>query len=217
MTAGLTSTAAIDAVAAVTAADRWVEVVSVLAATLAGVFAVAAIAKLTDPSTTIAEFRALGVPGARPLARLVPLAELGTAGLLLAAPRPGAVVSLALLSAFTAVLAAVVRSGREVSCGCLGGRNRSPITALTLARNGALMILAGAVATVEALVIPSPPTVLAVGSILVAATVAGQLLTLRAVVGRLWDLGPAGEPTPAGPPAISPVAPADPDLKGMTA
>ena len=192
-------------------AERLIEAASVLTVALAVLFAFAALAKLTNPTTTAREFRTIGLPLADPLARLVPVAELGAATLLLVRPQTGALVSFVLLTAFTAVLAAIVRSGRDVSCGCLGSANDAPVTVRTLARNGVLLLMAGAAATIESLTVPELPTVMAVGSVLLVATLLGQLVALRATIGRLWDLGPAGEPITDSTSSL------DPDLKGLPA
>ena len=113
---------------------------------LALVLVVAAGAKLRRPEATAGELAALGLLAAAPLARLVPLVELATAATLVVAPAWGGVVAFALLAAFTTVLVGVLRSGRVVSCACFGGIAERPVSALTLARNAALLALAAVAA-----------------------------------------------------------------------
>lgn len=115
---------------------------------LAGVLAVAGVAKLRRPADTAADFASLGLPAARPLAVVVPVVELACAALLVVVPGWGGVAAFGLLALFTANLVAVVRSGRVVSCACFGSASRSPISARHLVRNGALLVLALAAATV---------------------------------------------------------------------
>jgi uncharacterized membrane protein YphA (DoxX/SURF4 family) len=109
---------------------------------LAVIFAVAAVAKFRSPGSTKSDFRSLGLPRPELLAVLVPITEVLSALLLLAAPGWGGVLAFSLLAAFTATLAAVLRSGRVASCACFGGTTATPISARHLVRNALLMLLA---------------------------------------------------------------------------
>lgn len=108
---------------------------------LATLFVVAGLAKLRDPESTAAEMRELRLRMPAVLARVIPLAELGTAAALILRPSIGGIVAVALLAAFTAVLVGVVRSGREVSCRCFGGLTDTPVSNWTLGRNGVLIVI----------------------------------------------------------------------------
>lgn len=114
---------------------------------LAAVLVVAAVAKLRDPEATAADFASLGLPAGPLLARAVPAAELATAAALVLNPGWGGVVAFALLAAFTAVLASVIRSGRVATCACFGGSTAEPVSARHLVRNGVLLALAAIAAT----------------------------------------------------------------------
>lgn len=158
-----------------------------LAVFLAGVFVVAAAAKVRTPTATATTFRRLGVPAADVTARAVPLVELVVATVLLAAPRAGAVGALVLLVAFTAVLARAVARGVDVSCGCFGAASSAPITDVTLLRN-ALLVAAAVVAAVfsAAPAVPSfAAVVLASTSALLGAIVVAAA-DVKRTVGRIW-------------------------------
>jgi hypothetical protein len=113
---------------------------------LAVVLVVAAGAKLVRGDATGAEMAELGLVAPGLLARLVPMAELVAAALLVILPPWGGTLSFALLAAFTAVLIQVLRSGRTVSCSCFGGLADRPISRWTLARNVVLLLLAAVAA-----------------------------------------------------------------------
>lgn len=106
---------------------------------------VAAIAKLEDRdafSRTLA-----AIPWVRPwLARYlsvgVPIGEVATFGLLVSAPRVGAVAALALLALFTAVIMIELVSGRRFACGCFGSVATNTVGPATVTRNVALCGLA---------------------------------------------------------------------------
>jgi hypothetical protein len=114
---------------------------------LGAVLVVAAVAKLRHPLATATDLAELGLAGPALLARLIPVAELATAGALFVAPPWGGVVAFALLAAFTAVLARVLRSGRAVSCACFGATSSRPISAATVARNVLLLAMAALATT----------------------------------------------------------------------
>ncbi len=162
---------------------------------LAGVFAVAGGIKLLDPTKTVAEFRQLRLPAPAILARAVPMAELATAFAIVVRPRFGALPATIMLLGFTAVVAATLRSGRTVSCGCLGALSRQPISGATMARNLVLMAMAAMTATVPSLGVPDAASLMATFSLLFMAVLATQLFMLRRTIGRLWSVELAGEQT----------------------
>jgi uncharacterized membrane protein YphA (DoxX/SURF4 family) len=155
---------------------------------LAAVLVWAGAAKLARPATTAASFEALGVPAPRALARAVPVAELALSAALLAAPRPGAAASLAVLAAFTAVLARALARGTTAGCACFGSPSAEPVSASDLVRNGLLAALAltalAAPPTDPSL--PSP----AAATVVLVATAAGAAL-VRVSRGRRRPGGPA--------------------------
>ena len=83
------------------------------------------------------------------MAKAVPAIELATAAALIIAPGWGAVVAFAMLAAFTATLAAVLRSGTVASCACFGGTSTSPVSARHLTRNVLLLVLAMLAASLD--------------------------------------------------------------------
>ena len=116
---------------------------------LAVVFMVAAVAKARDPDGTARDFASLGLPRSRWWATGVPVVEVLTAIALIIAPGWGGVVATTLLVGFTVTLAAVVRSGRVVTCACFGGASAEPVSVRDLVRNAVLMVPAVAATTVE--------------------------------------------------------------------
>jgi peroxiredoxin len=116
---------------------------------LVAVFAVAGAAKLRDrPGTrlTLEDF-GLSERISRPVALLLPLAELTVAGLLLfdATASAGAIGALVLLGAFMAGIAFNLARGRRPDCNCFGQLHSKPAGPATLARNATLAILAALV------------------------------------------------------------------------
>ncbi len=114
----------------------------VAAALVACIFAWSAIAKVRDRGVVGRDFAKMGIPFASVALVLVVIAEFVTAALLLVRPRLGAAAAVVLLAGFSAVLAAVIRSGRDISCGCFGANQSEPISPVDLVRNGALAALA---------------------------------------------------------------------------
>lgn len=166
---------------------------SLAALIVAAVFTIAAGSKLTAPAKTAREFNSLGLPMARLLARVVPVAELVAVALLLAIPRLGGLLSVLLVSGFTIVLFNALQSGRSVSCGCLGALSNEPISYWTIGRNVGLLLLAIAAAATESLRVPDLAAVLVGGSAALLITVGVQLLKLRSDIGTLWRIDLAGE------------------------
>ena len=113
---------------------------------LAGVFAVAAVAKLVDREGTKEAVVAFGAPArlAGALAITVPFAELAVAGLLLPASTAalGAFGAVLLLALFSAAIAITLARGETPDCHCFGQLHSTPASRMTLARNGGLLALA---------------------------------------------------------------------------
>ncbi|MGI9597385.1 MAG: MauE/DoxX family redox-associated membrane protein [Acidimicrobiales bacterium] len=168
-------------------------IASTMAVALAAVFAVAAATKISSRSTTVGEFDQLGLPAPAILARIVPAAELIVTAALVIRPRLGATMATIMLLGFTAVIVATIRSGRTVSCGCLGALGRQPITAATAARNLAFLAMAGLASTTSSLAMPGLLPMMASLSLLLLAALSIQLLALRQEIGRIWSVELAGE------------------------
>ncbi|MCV7425212.1 MauE/DoxX family redox-associated membrane protein [Mycobacterium montefiorense] len=117
---------------------------------LAGVFAVAALAKLADRSGARRAVTAFGVPrAAAPIVATAMIAtEFGIAALLTTAPwnRAGAVAALVVLAGFEAVVLVNLARGRRPECHCFGRLSSGPLGWPTLARNACLAALAAFVA-----------------------------------------------------------------------
>jgi uncharacterized membrane protein YphA (DoxX/SURF4 family) len=141
---------------------------------LAGVFALAGAAKLRDRRGTTPSFRALGLPPG--LAKAVPAAELLLAVGLVVLPGWSAAAALAVLAAFTTVLARAVRDGVAVPCNCFGSTSAAPVSAVEIVRNLLLAVVAGVALTADG---PRRPSIAAV--VLVAVVVVLGRLTLAAL------------------------------------
>jgi uncharacterized membrane protein YphA (DoxX/SURF4 family)/peroxiredoxin len=113
---------------------------------LAAVFAVAGIAKLRDLDGSRTAMRDFGVPArfAGTAGVLLPLAEIAVAIALVPTitARWAAVVGLLLLLAFILGIANALRRGESPDCHCFGQLHSAPAGPSTLARNGALALLA---------------------------------------------------------------------------
>ena len=116
---------------------------------LAGLFAVAGIAKLLDRHATRSAFEAFGIPVllARPLAVAIPAAELVISAALLPQTTAwwAALAALLLLTAFSAGVAANLLAGRAPDCNCFGQVRPQPVSRRTLVRNLAFLLSAAAV------------------------------------------------------------------------
>lgn len=112
------------------------------AVTLAALFALAAVAKLRDPDSTVDSFEALGVPNPQATGRLLPLPELATVVLLLVVPPAGGLAALVLLAFFTTFVVRRLRAGVAAPCNCFGDVAARPLSWLAVARNGVFMVLA---------------------------------------------------------------------------
>lgn len=110
------------------------------AVVLAALLLMAAVAKWRDPRGTASSFANLGLPGARILARAVPMSEAVIAVALVARPIVGGALAAVLLVAFTAVL--FVGRRRSAPCACFGSSRSRPVTTADLVRNGVLLVAA---------------------------------------------------------------------------
>ncbi len=113
---------------------------------LALVLTSAAIGKFRSRDELPHQLEVLGVPpGAVGGAAVVlPLTEVAIAVGLVAAPRSSipAWVALALLAAFTVVVAATLARGVRTACACFGASSAAPMSSRTLLRNAWLLALA---------------------------------------------------------------------------
>jgi peroxiredoxin len=147
------------------------------------VFAVAAVAKLSDLPRTRKAVESFGAsprlsPGA---AVVLPVAELTIAAMLLSAAtaRWGALAAIALLIAFSAAIARVLHRGVAVDCNCFGGLAQTEVGRGTLIRNALLGLLATFVAV----------GVESVGAFSwLAAPVSGDRLAMALLVGAVFGL-----------------------------
>lgn len=152
------------------------ELAYVAAAGIAALFAWAGRAKLRSRARTTRSFRAIGLPVPGALAIGVPVVELVLALTLLVVPAVAATATIALLAAFTVVLARIVLAGREVSCACFGSAGSETVTWVELARNGALISVALVIA-----ITGTTPVVPGIAALIAAGTVAATLAVLLAL------------------------------------
>ena len=160
---------------------------------VAVVFALAAVAKWRDRPTTARAFRDLGLPAPRRWVVPVIVAELGVAALLLLRPAVGGVVAIAALLAFSTVLAAAIRRGDDVVCGCFGAGSDRPVGVVDLARNGALVVASAVALFGDGLARPSLPGLVTVTALGVSVALVLQLLTIRSQIGSVFRIELAGE------------------------
>lgn len=159
---------------------------------LAVVLAWSGAVKLRSFADTAAGFRRIGLPAARPLARIVPWLELVVAATLVAGPRLGGIAAVVLLFAFTVVLTWVLRSGRRVPCGCFGSYD-TPISVADLLRNGGLLVLAAVAASASNPTGPALPDLVLVSTAALGVATIVHLLRLRHQLGNLFGTELAGE------------------------
>lgn len=119
---------------------------SLSAMVLAGVFAVAAVAKLLDRAGTRETLAEFGLPArvTAPAAVALPLLELAIAIALVpaATARAGAIVACVTLLVFTAAIAVTLARGAAPDCNCFGGLTRTTVGRGTLVRNVVLAAIA---------------------------------------------------------------------------
>jgi hypothetical protein len=113
---------------------------------LAGVFLVAALAKLKDRDRSRAAVLAFGLPDrlAGPVALATALAELAVAVLLVptSTAAVAALGALVLLATFSAMISGALARGSAPDCGCFGSLTESRVSGWTLVRNALLAGLA---------------------------------------------------------------------------
>lgn len=113
---------------------------------LAAVFAVAGVGKLMDIPGSIKATQGFGIPErlARPIGTLLPFLELLAAILLIpvSTALAGAVLALALLTAFLAGMVNSLRKGEAPDCHCFGQIHSEPVGPRTIIRNAVLAALA---------------------------------------------------------------------------
>jgi methylamine dehydrogenase accessory protein MauD len=184
---------------------------------LAAAFAVAAVAKLVDRDGTRRMLTAFGAPEGAWLA--LPAVELVVAaGLVPAASAQWAGIAAAvLLVVFSAAIVRALLRGERPDCRCFGAVGARPVGGWTLARNGALLLLALFVAadgiSVEGLAIAG-------GAIVAALAVANAAFSWQLLQqnGRLWGrIEELEERLPARGPRPGELAPDFdlPDLRGF--
>lgn len=114
---------------------------------LAGIFAVAAVAKLLDLEGSREALRGFGVTErlAKVFGVLLPLAELTIAAALIFEPtaRLGGIGAAVLLLAFCVGIGNALRQGKQPDCHCFGQVHSEPASWKTLARNVGLALVAG--------------------------------------------------------------------------
>lgn len=116
---------------------------------LSATFALAGVTKMTDRPGTRQSVLDFGAPAylARPVALLLPLAELACAIALLFAGSAvwAAAGTLALLLLFIAAIGVSLARGRRPACHCFGQLHSAPVGWTTLVRNAVLSVMAGLV------------------------------------------------------------------------
>ena len=189
---------------------------------LAATFATAGIAKLADRAGSRQAMIGFGLPDrlAGPAGTLLPVAELGAAGVLVPATtaQVGGAAALALLTAFVVAIAVNLARGRQPDCHCFGQLHSSPAGWPTLLRNAILAAGAGLVvvagpgptvaAQVRSLDINEPVAWALAGALLVVVVVLTRfglallrqngrlLLRLEAIEAELAAGAAGGRPTP---------------------
>lgn len=119
------------------------DLVAVIASAILGIaFAVAGGSKIAAGDSWPAQARGLGAPNWT--IPLVPWIEIAVGAALIAqlVPPWPAVVALAMLLAFTALIGVALSQGRHPPCACFGAWSARPIGPGHLARNGVLIAVA---------------------------------------------------------------------------
>lgn len=111
------------------------------ALTLSMVFVWAAVGKLRRVEETRKAFAALGVPKSAAAARVVPVAELLVAAVLVAVPTVGGAVAFGSLLVFNLILVRALRKGVRTPCNCFGSASAKPVSQREPLRNFGLMAL----------------------------------------------------------------------------
>jgi uncharacterized membrane protein YphA (DoxX/SURF4 family) len=120
-----------------------VDVVGVVAAVgLGAVFVIAGAAKVAHGAAWPAQAREMGAP--MPIATIVPGVELVIGAALVARvamPLP-ALAAIALLLAFSVLIARQLVDGRHPPCACFGAWSHRPLSGSHLVRNAAMIVVA---------------------------------------------------------------------------
>jgi hypothetical protein len=144
---------------------------------LAAAFALSAATKIAHRAEFARGLEDFGVPDSGAVARVLPLVEAALAALLIAVRGQAwpAFLAIAVLAVFTAAVVANLAGGDPAPCPCFGPPTAGarPVSAATIARNGALVALA-VLATGSAAGASVPATVAAA-----AVTVPAILIALR--------------------------------------
>ena len=156
-------------------------------------FGAAAVAKWRDRPTTARAFRDLGLPAPKRWVGPVAAGEVVLALLLVVRPAIGGIAAVVVLIAFSLVLAAAIRRGEQVVCGCFGAANDRPVSVVDLVRNAALVALAVLAAAGSGLARPTLPGLVTVTSLAVAVALVLQLLHIRSQIGSVFRIELAGE------------------------
>lgn len=144
--------------------------------------AVSGYAKAKEPSSTVTAIVNLKLDQwlpVKPIARVLPWAELALAAVLFFAPGIiqilAALAALLLFIGYWAVIARAVVQGNTASCNCFGSASTAPVSVYTLIRNTALLLAA-------------------CGALIGALTTGGSALTMLLALdanGWLWGIGAA--------------------------
>jgi peroxiredoxin/uncharacterized membrane protein YphA (DoxX/SURF4 family) len=157
---------------------------------LAGVFALAGVAKLSDLEGSRKAIIDFGLPAvlASPLALLLPLAELAVAAALIPASTAWW-SALGLLMLFVVGISLNLARGRKPDCHCFGQLHSAPAGWKTLARNGVLAAVAGFVLW-EGYGVAGPSAISWLGALSAAQLLAlvGGVLVLSLLAGQWWFL-----------------------------
>ena len=121
-------------------------IVAAASAALGAVFLLSGVLKVSAPQQWRAQSAGLGV--ARPIATVVPFAEVVIGALLVTqvARRVVALAAAALLVGFTTLLVLRLLQGRRPPCACFGAWTTKPIGWRNVVRNAVLLALAAAIA-----------------------------------------------------------------------
>lgn len=176
---------------------------STAAIILSVVMLTAATSKLRSLSDTAQTFDQLGLPQPRIVAIVVAMAELMVAVVLIVRPSWGGVAGFALLIGFTTYLVSLLRSGKQLGCGCFGSTSTEPVSIADIGRNVALLGLAALAATTTQLTALNIESVITVSVGFIAVLVASQLLNLRRQLGSLLHIELAGEQAVPSTPAAT--------------
>ena len=164
------------------------------AVAVAGVLAVAAVAKWRDRAGTFSSFTRLQLPAPRALASLVPIAELTIALGLLAVPSAAAWAAALLIASFTVVLGRAVVAGLDVPCACFGATRNEPVSHVELVRNVLLIALAVVASGASSVTDVDLPGALVVAGAITIGRVGLGLLQMRREIGSVFRTTLPGEP-----------------------